>query len=312
MSLDASKLVGATRLAGKTVAQCPVCAEHGADQSRNHLVIFDTGKFGCVIDSSPEHTRAIWHLVGVGGTGDAPIDTAPPPEPEMVEPPRVWEADLLPRLVKDHSYWASRGISEETVAPFGGGVATNATFKDRYVFPQFNEDGEIIGFSGRCLRKMTDAERKQFKRQKWKHLSPSSRFIWGGLAAVEDYRRAILVESIGDSLALAEHGVPESLCLFGTNLSEALLAHLISVNPLSIVISTNLDEPKLMSGRMVRPGQAAAIRIKRTLDAFFDEGVAVIVHPPAPLKDWGESDRETIAATFLPPAEELAPEEESA
>lgn len=302
MSLDPAKLVGATRLAGKTVAQCPVCAANGADQSRNHLVVFDTGKFGCVVDDSPAHSKAIWQLVGHGGSGEAALDLGAPPEaPVFEEPPRVWEADLLPRLLKDHSYWAGRGISEETVAPFRGGVATTGQLAGRYVFPIFNEDDEIVGFDARCLKPLSAEERKRIGRPKWKHLGRSSSFVWGGLDAVEEYRRVVLTESVGDSLMLREHGVPETLCLFGTNLSEALLAHLISVNPLSIVISTNLDEPKLMSGRMVRPGQAAAIRIKRTLDAFFDEGVAVIVHPTS--KDWGCSSREEIHATFLPPPE---------
>lgn len=272
----------------------------GSDKSAQHLAIFANGKYGCAVDNSPEHSRAIYALLGTDGSGHVgSLTGAPEPEP-TVEMERVWPAELLDRLIRDHSYWEGRGISEATVAPFRGGVATSAQMADRYVLPQFNEHGEIIGFSGRCLRTMSDADRKRFNRPKWKHLSSSSRFVWGGLDEIEDCRRAVLVESIGDSLALREHGVPESAVLFGTALSQALLGWLIAADPQEIIVSTNLDTPKLINGVMRRPGQDAAIRIHRALTQFFSAEAVRIVHPPQGVKDWNEATAGQIGEAFAP------------
>ncbi len=284
MSLDLSKLVGAKRLHGKITAQCPICLE----SSQSHLVVFPDGKFGCVVNSSPEHRSAIWRAIGTD-SDDAP---AALPEPK-IEIPKTWPVSVLDRLVKDHSYWVGRGVSESTVAAFRGGVATEAQMAGRYVFPQFNPQGEVIGFSGRCVKQMTKAERKQFNRPKWKHLAPSSDFLWGDLT----YRpRAILVESIGDGLKLIEHKARGPRCLFGTTLSETLLGHLIALSPECIIVSTNLDEATRMGTRIGHPGQEAAARIKKTLDKFFNPNTVTIMHPPC--NDWGDATPEQIHQAF--------------
>lgn len=251
-----------------------------------------------MVDQSPEHTREIWQLIGVDSDGE--VSYEPPPEPPVTLP-KIWPASVLAGLIQDYTYWEGRGISEATVAPFGGGVATRFQMADRWVIPQYNEDGEIIGFSGRCLRKLSDADRKRMHRPKWKHLSPSSSFVWGGLDEVHETRRAILCESIGDVLALREHGVPEGLCLFGTNMSQALLGFLISANPEQIIVSTNLDQPKVRNGRTIWAGQESAARIQRTLLSFFDESKVSVVHPPVAegVKDWGDCSAEQIGAAFL-------------
>lgn len=286
MSLDLSKLVGARRLHGKITAQCPVCQE----TSQSHLVIFPDGKYGCVVDRSSEHTRAIWRAIGSDAESAAPQEI---PEPK-IEITKTWPVEVLDRLVKDHSYWVGRGVSEETVAAFRGGVATEAQMKDRYVFPQFDQQGRIIGFSGRCLRQMTKEERRQFNRPKWKHLSPSSDFIWGDLKARP--RKARLVESIGDTLKLLDNRVTGVRCLFGTVLSESLLGHLIAWGPEEIEISTNLDEATRMGTRIGHPGQEAAARAKKTLDKFFNPNRVTIVHPPC--NDWGDATPEQIHQAF--------------
>jgi hypothetical protein len=260
------------------------------------LVLFESGKFGCCVDQSPEHTRAIWQLVGTGADENAPLET--PPEPRITLP-RTWPATVLDRLIRDYSYWEGRGISATTVEPFRGGVATTGQLASRWVFPMFDENDDIIGFSARAL--------KPGMQVKWKHLNPSSTFLWGGLDEIRETRRAILCESIGDVLALREHGVPESLCLFGLNMSQAVLGFLISANPEVLVISTNRDADPAK-------GQRAAQRIRTTLCAFFDEDRVSVVHPPAGSKDWGECGAEQIQVAFLTPAAtpEDAPPEESA
>ncbi len=286
MSLDLSKLVGAKRLHGKITAQCPVCQE----SSQSHLVVFPDGKFGCVVNSSPEHRSAIWRAIGT----DADSAPAAIPEPK-IEISKVWPVEVLDRLIKDHSYWVGRGVSEATVAAFRGGVATEGQMAQRYVFPQFDQQGQIIGFSGRCLKEMTKAERKQFNRPKWKHLGPSGSFLWGDMETRGGSFN--LVESIGDTLKLLDNGVRGVRCLFGTTLSEELLGHLIGVSLSRIRVSTNLDEATRMGTRIGHPGQEAAARIKKTLDKFFNPNTVDILHPPC--NDWGDATPEQIHQAFL-------------
>ncbi len=215
-----------------------------------------------------------------------------------IEVERTWPADCLSRLIKDYRYWNARGISDATLEPFRGGVATTGQLANRFVFPLFGPQGDIIGFDGRYVLPIPLDERGKDRWAKWKILGPSSRFIWGGIEAVAKSRRAVLAESIGDSLKLIEHGVPDVLCLFGTNLSQTLLAKMIELNVNRVIISTNLDTERvnLKTGKVSYPGQDAARKITGVLSAFFDESQVVTLHPEA--NDWGDSTPEQIRHAF--------------
>lgn len=65
--LDLAKLENARRHGAKVEARCPACAEQGADKTGNHLVVFETGSFGCIanVGSAGEfHRKRIWDLAG--------------------------------------------------------------------------------------------------------------------------------------------------------------------------------------------------------------------------------------------------------
>lgn len=66
MSLERSFLRFAHEVNGRVIAQCPACAEMGADQhGRNHLIVWPDGKFSCVAHPrDKEHRKRIWALVG--------------------------------------------------------------------------------------------------------------------------------------------------------------------------------------------------------------------------------------------------------
>lgn len=276
MSLDLSKLSNLRRNGAGWTAACPICRSAGSDKSGNHLGILSDGKFNCVVDSSATHRSAIFAAVGIGGTGEVAAPVA-----EQVTVDRTWPLNTLDRLVKDYSYWEKRGIDAATLEPFRGGVATQGMLANRFVFPIFSENGsEIIGFNGRRIDGKSE--------MKWKIIGKSSRFIWGGLDEIEG--RVILTESIGDSLMLRQHGVPDTLCLFGLNMSEAILGWLIAHNPHQIIISTNRDA----SGA----GQQAAQKIERTLWKFFEREQVLTIHPTG-CKDWGEASAQQIKDAFL-------------
>ncbi len=267
-------------------ARCPVCFQNGGnDKTGNHLKIWRSGAYSCVVDKT--HSSGIYALAGEKGSGHYEGGSTDTPQPEpQIETERTWPSSVLARLIRDDSYWHGRGISSATLAPFKGGVATIGQMKNRYVFPVFDDDDRIIGFDGRRIDGKPD--------KPWKILGPSSEFVWGGLDEIETTKRAILVESIGDSLMLREHGVPDSICLFGLNLSQAVLGKLVALSPDQIIVSTNFDTQHCA-------GQQAAIKIKKTLDTLFNFDIVSILHPAA--KDWGCASHDQIQAAFNPPAE---------
>lgn len=289
--LDLSKLANLKPApGGGHTAACPACREIGQDKDGTHLRIWRDNSFTCIIAKSDRsHNATILKLAGSGegGTSSDSTMAVEVAEPQ-IEVARTWEPAVLDRLVKDHSYWRGRGISDETVAPFLGGVAMDGQMKGRYVFPIFGQPPQedvIIGFTGRALSKDTQL--------RWKHLNATKQWIWGGLDDIAPGGRVILVESIGDSLALREHGVPETLCLFGVNLSQAVLGHLITLNPSSIIVSTNRDLNHDV-------GQQAAAKIRNLLDTFFNRDIVEVKLPPSGTKDWGCATKEQIQSTFNP------------
>ena len=64
---------------------------------------------------------------------------------------KVFDKELLLKLEKNHDYWINRGVKEETLNLFKGGIAKAGKMKNRYVFPIINSKEEIVGFSGRDI-----------------------------------------------------------------------------------------------------------------------------------------------------------------
>lgn len=286
MGLDLSKLQNVKPTPNGWQAACPVCRANGSDSTGNHLGILKDGRWSCIIAPNDKlHNKSIWALAGDGSDGGLVISNET--DESQIEIEAEWEMSALDRLVKDYSYWETRGISENTVKPFLGGVASNGKMDKRWVFPIINDNNKIIGFTGRSLNPRISP--------KWKHLGKTSKWVWGGKDDVQSCGRAILVESIADSLSLRESGINESMCLFGVNLSQSLLAYLISVNPQQIIISTNNDLKHDV-------GQRAAVKIKNILDKFFDPAKIEIRLPQHQhCKDWNEMlmiDPEVIKKTF--------------
>jgi hypothetical protein len=65
--LDLDRLNLVKRRGSKIEAQCPACAEQGLDRSGNHLVIYESGKWGCVVNqglAGADHRKRIWQLAG--------------------------------------------------------------------------------------------------------------------------------------------------------------------------------------------------------------------------------------------------------
>jgi len=167
---------------------------------------------------------------------------------------------------QDGSYWHRRGISDETLKVFQGGLCTEGKMFQRYVFPIFDARKKIQGFSGR------DATGKS--KIKWKHIGRRNEWAYPFIfnhQFIKETKQLILVESIGDMLSLWESGIKNTGITFGTEAGGGLLKAMVRLDPDSIVIATNNDEN--------RAGQKAAIKIRSTLLEFFDPAQIFTYHP---------------------------------
>jgi len=200
-------------------------------------------------------------------------------EKEKLEELKVFPSELLDKLEKDHSYWLTRNINEETVSVFEGGVAKEGRMKDRYVLPIFNSKKQIVGFTGRDLTGT--------KKAKWKHLGDKSKWVYPlyfNKKEVLNAKSVILVESVGDMLSLWQSGVKNSAVTFGLDINNSLLNLFIRMDLDTIYISFNNDENQA--------GNQAAKKLYFKLLKFFDKNQIKVALPTK--NDFGEMNKEEI------------------
>ena len=205
-----------------------------------------------------------------------------------IKSPIIFEKEILEKFLPEYGYWNGRGISSETLRVFQGGVDRSWKMKDRYVFPIFDNKDNIIGFSGRDVSGLTlDA------RPKWKHLGDKKEWVYPmkeHVSHIKSSKQIILVESIGDMLALRECGILNSIVTFGLNISGRIILSMVAINPKEIIIAFNDDSGKNSAGN------EAAEQAKKKLENYFDSD-QIKIRLPIGGKDFGElllSDKEKI------------------
>lgn len=276
--LDISKLENAKTAQDKTIARCPACAAMGKDGTGNHLAVYKNGNFGCVIDNSVEHRNVILKLVGLD-PNSVETDFVQEYKQPIPQVERVFPDSILIGLVKDHSFYTSKGIRDAVLEELKAGIAFKGNMNGRYVFPIYDRKGRIHGFSGRAL---------YGQEIKWKHMGLKTNWVYPAHFNHDDIKNAksvILVESIGDAVNLMSAGVRNVLVLFGVTLHSKLLSYLIANNPNQIYISTNNDIKHNV-------GQDAAERIARKLLNYFGPEKIKIRLPTK--KDFGDMTEEEI------------------
>ena len=125
-------------------------------------------------------------------------------------------------VIRDNSYWLNRGISEETISVFDGGVFEKGRMKNRYTFPIYDSNKKLIGVSGRYIYNIKEGSRVP----KWKHIGEKSKwqhptYFNSDILKEKDF--VIVVESIGDMLSLWDVGYKNVLVSFGLDLSLSLI-----------------------------------------------------------------------------------------
>lgn len=198
--------------------------------------------------------------------------------------PLVFNTEEIKELLPSYYFYNKRGISTETLKYFQSGYCTYGKMSDRYVFPIFHKTGELRGLAGR------DVTNK--KSMKWKNLGQTKGWdypYYFNKEYIKEASEVILVESIGDMLALWENGIRNVLVCFGTKLPQETLLTVLSSNPSRVIISMNFDQPDKDG---FCPGQESAQKIEKKLASWFNSSKIIKSFPTG--NDFGCMSKDEI------------------
>lgn len=197
---------------------------------------------------------------------------------------KLFDKSLLLKLNQDYKYWTKRGVSEDTLRLFGGGVCKTGKMNGRYVFPIFDEESNIRGFAGRSLYQNNEIKWKLIgKRSEWRYP------LFLTKKHIEEKQECYIVESIGDGLKLWDSGINNFIISFGLNSLDHLYYTLVSLDPAKIIISFNNDA---VNGKSNAAGNTAARIFYKNLLTFFSKEQVKIKLPVK--NDFGEMSKEEI------------------
>lgn len=246
---------------GSIQSRCPACSNLlNRDKTGNHLRVYsDRVRYNCVAYSGDtEHNSLIYKLVGEDTDGNISYYV----EPIDQKAPIYYSEDIVNKLVRNFSYWNERGVKNETMELFEGGLASVGKLNHRYVFVLRDKLNRIIGFSGRYIYPI----KPKSGTVKYKILGRKNLAIFPTFSRefIKSQNEVILVEGVGCCFSLVQSNIKNIICLFGTDISPEILGILISLNPKKIIIATN-NEPDNNN-----IGNDAAEDIKDKLSLFFN------------------------------------------
>lgn len=212
--------------------------------------------------------------------------------PKM-ESDQFFDHDEIKTLLPHYDFYNKKGINSEILELYRCGFSMSGKMNGRFVFPIFDENKKVIGISGRhLLWKQGSAS------PKWKHIGKKANWIYPiniqpqenniFIKTIEEKRSIILVEGIGDSLALSQQGYYNHLVVFGLEISSKQLSYLMSLSVDEVVIATNNDSDKTDNR-----GLQAAIKIFLKLIKYIDIDKVKIKLPIC--KDFGEMLEKNIS-----------------
>lgn len=222
---------------------------------------------------------------------DKPLDLELEEKAPKMDIPTFFSHKEVETLVPHYSFYNKKKISDNTLKLYRCGMAMSGKMNGRFVFPVFDENGKVVGMSGRILLPSSSAP-------KWKHIGVKRDWIYPinikprnddnpFLNSIEEKKEIILVESIGDSLALTQNGFFNHIVLFGVDISSKQIGFLLSQNPSKIIISLNNDKEKADN-----TGLNSSIKIYLKLLEFFEVSKLQIILPLK--KDFGEMNESEI------------------
>tara|TARA_Y100000361_G_C11126200_1_gene326122 strand:- start:173 stop:1108 length:936 start_codon:yes stop_codon:yes gene_type:complete len=200
----------------------------------------------------------------------------------------IFSPSVMDNFIQDNSYWNERGITDETLEPFKGGICPAGVMKNRYTFPIFNSRQDLIGITGRYIYNIKEGSfTKKWKikgaKKNWRYpLQVNAKIL-------KKIKKVILVESIGDMLALWQAGYRHVMVTFGTEISLSIINLMLTLDPDQIILSFNDD-----SGRGDAGNNAAKKEYKK-LSKYFDQNQLRICLPTGQNDFGGMSSDEILA-----------------
>lgn len=125
-----------------------------------------------------------------------------------------------------YDYLKRKNISPEALAHsgiFAGAEGRMDRFYDRIMFPLRNEDGQVIGFSGRVWRADAPTDQPKYLNSPETALFEKNRFLFNldqAKTVARQTKRLILFEGFMDVIKASEVGVNEGVASLGTSLTD--------------------------------------------------------------------------------------------
>lgn len=167
-------------------------------------------------------------------------DFSTPSNKKFLKEEKTYDPSCLRKLLPHFDFYTKKGISKEALRDYQCGLATGGKLYQRIVFPIFNKDGKIHGFSGRKISDKNDSP-------KWLHMGKKMNWFYPYYTneqtklSISENKSVFLVESIGDSLALYDSGIKNNLVCFGLSPSPKFIANLAALDLEKIYICLNND-----------------------------------------------------------------------
>ena len=140
--------------------------------------------------------------------------------------------------------------------------------------------------SGRCINNYT---KRPKNRPKWKHIGQVHDWVYPAYLnneIIKKEKKVILVESIGDMIALWDVGIKNVLVIFGLNVSSGILNFLLKMDPFYIILALNNDSLKNSAGNK------ATEKNYKTMLKYFDKN-QLVIHLPTK-NDFGDMTKKEI------------------
>jgi len=203
---------------------------------------------------------------------------------QTIEMEKIYPDSSLDRLFPNYHFYEQRNISKETQENFQAGLAGVGKMYRRMVFPIYNEYNQIIGFSGRKVDSDNDYP-------KWKHIGRRNNWVYPAFnkktcvdEEITTKKEVVLVESIGDAMALYDQGIKNVLVIFGLSVNNNIVNYLNSKSIRHIYISTNNDKASEQNR-----GFIAALKSFLKLSKYFDLDMLTVKFPPKTYNDFGDA-----------------------
>jgi hypothetical protein len=194
---------------------------------------------------------------------------------------KTYSDECLKRLLPHLDFYLNKGIDEKTLKEYKCGLATGGKLYQRVVFPIYNKNKKIHGFSGRLAIPKEGPP-------KWFHNGKTKDWFFPYYLN-DDFQhntedKLYLVESIGDSIALTNAGFRNHLVSFGLHLSNEFIAKLQGLNK-HIIFAFNND----VDSKRGRDGAIKGVMKLLPLSGFLRVGMVEL-----PKNDFGDMTKQEI------------------